>query len=345
MNENEFKQLLNKHLAGNASGEEWNKLAALIREGSYDDIIQHHMDAAWENEEVLLDAPYEKYHDIAANILQTEAQISRMLPAHKPLLRRSLTWMSAACVVLLLTAAGLYLLQKQTAPAVPVTASAPEMVVADTTIIDVQTKFTRLPDGSTVLLADNSHLRYQGNLTGNTREVILEGEAYFDIKEQPGRPFIVKTGKVSTVVLGTAFNVKAWPAEDKVVVTVTRGKVKVEESQRSYGILTADQQLTVNTISKVAFRAQVESETETAWKNQYLVLDDITMEQAALLIGIKYHVKIVFANEKLKQCRIAGTFSGNQSLEKVLNIVCAVINASYTMHPNDQVIIAGEGCQ
>src|SRR5690606_2603405 len=70
-----------------------------------------------------------------------------------------------------------------------------------------------LPDGSTVLLNNNSSLDFPQQFTGDTREVILKGEAYFDIKPDASRPFIIHTGKVKTRVLGTAFNIRAYPEE------------------------------------------------------------------------------------------------------------------------------------
>jgi ferric-dicitrate binding protein FerR (iron transport regulator) len=83
-----------------------------------------------------------------------------------------------------------------------------------------------LPDGSKVVLNANSKLEYPPGFSNNTREVYLDGEAYFDIAHDPGKPFIVHTGSISTRVLGTAFNINAYRSQQFVEVTVTRVKWK-----------------------------------------------------------------------------------------------------------------------
>ena len=83
-----------------------------------------------------------------------------------------------------------------------------------------------LPDGSTVIISAGSKLNYSSSFGDiRKREVYLEGQAYFDISHNASKPFIVHTGKIETTVLGTAFDIKAWPANADVIVTVIRGKV------------------------------------------------------------------------------------------------------------------------
>src|SRR5688572_8298430 len=106
-------------------------------------------------------------------------------------------------------------------------------------------QFLRLPDGSTVLLNEGSKLEYPITFSGDTREVFLQGEGYFDIQHNPSKPFVVKTANVTTTVLGTAFNVKAFPSEKHITVTVTRGKVKVSKDEKVLGVITHDQQITI----------------------------------------------------------------------------------------------------
>jgi ferric-dicitrate binding protein FerR (iron transport regulator) len=153
----------------------------------------------------------------------------------------------------------------------------------------------------------------------------------------------VHIGKVNVTVLGTAFNVRADEA-GKVVVTVTRGRVRVADSTRILGVLVPNEQITVNTVTASFAQTQVNAATVIAWKKQYLVLDNISLEEAAVLIGDKYHVNIILSNEKMKSCRISATFLNNESLEQVLTVVSGVVNATYTLQPNDQVILKGEGC-
>src|SRR5690606_22184900 len=78
-------------------------------------------------------------------------------------------------------------------------------------------QFLHLPAGSTVILNKNSELGYDDDFGTEIREVRLTGEAFFDVEHDPDHPFIVKTGDVNTRVLGTAFNVTAWPDQEEVL--------------------------------------------------------------------------------------------------------------------------------
>lgn len=84
-----------------------------------------------------------------------------------------------------------------------------------------------LPDGTSVILKQGSSLRYAAKFNGHTREVHLSGEAYFEVKKDPSRPFLVYSNELVTKVLGTSFSVKAWKDDKKFKVTVTTGKVAV----------------------------------------------------------------------------------------------------------------------
>ena len=90
-----------------------------------------------------------------------------------------------------------------------------------------------LPDGSTVWLNAGSKLYYENDFTGATREVRLEGEAFFDVVKKTDRPFIVHTSGIDIKVLGTAFNVKSYPEDKTVETTLYRGSVKVFRHEES----------------------------------------------------------------------------------------------------------------
>ena len=84
-----------------------------------------------------------------------------------------------------------------------------------------------LPDGSVVALNSNSKLVFPSNFKGNTREVTIYGEAFFDVKPDASKPFIINAGNAQVKVLGTSFNVKAYPENETVEVVVATGKVQV----------------------------------------------------------------------------------------------------------------------
>ncbi|WP_163024732.1 FecR family protein, partial [Pseudomonas viridiflava] len=94
-----------------------------------------------------------------------------------------------------------------------------------------------MPDGSTVILNNNSSISYP-KVFGVKRAVTLTGVGYFDIRHDLKKSFTVHTGNLSTVVLGTAFNIKAYDRDHEISVTVTRGKVSVLDSNAALAILT-----------------------------------------------------------------------------------------------------------
>ena len=103
-----------------------------------------------------------------------------------------------------------------------------------------------LPDGSTVILNRHSKLSYSQDPAAKKREVTLSGEGYFDVRHDHSRPFIVNAGKLSTTVLGTAFNIKTSVNDSKVIITVVRGKVRVTKKDNVIGVLTPNQQIAYN---------------------------------------------------------------------------------------------------
>lgn len=204
-------------------------------------------------------------------------------------------------------------------------------------------RFILLPDSSTVVLREGSSLIYPASFNGNTREVTLKGEGYFDIRHKTGEPFVIHSGKVLTTVLGTAFNIKAYPDQSSVTVTVTRGKVKIEEekSRKLLGILLPDQQIIYE--NEIAATKPVKAEETVAWLKKGMDFNSIPFGDIAKQIGEQYQIPIRFANPALRQCRIRATFEGTESLDKVLYILCTVGNASYTIEENE-VVLDGHGC-
>jgi ferric-dicitrate binding protein FerR (iron transport regulator) len=205
-------------------------------------------------------------------------------------------------------------------------------------------QFVELPDGSTVILNEGSRLSYDRSFGDSLREVLLTGEAYFNVTHDAAKPFTVVTGNITTRVLGTSFNVTAYPDQQQVQVTVTRGKVQVNNDERLLGIITPDQQISVNTVTYDFVQRSVKAEQASAWQSQYLILDNVSLEEAATTIAQKYNVTIALSNHALKGCRISATFLKGENLEQVLTVVSGVVQATYSIDADGKVTIDGKGC-
>ncbi|RPE08487.1 DUF4974 domain-containing protein [Chitinophaga lutea] len=208
-------------------------------------------------------------------------------------------------------------------------------------------RYITLPDGSTVVLHAGSRLEYPALFENGTREVTLVGEAYFDIRRDTAKPFIIHSGSLRTTVLGTAFNIKAYENSPEITVSVTRGKVKVETEQEGklLAVLTPDQQVVYTSTAAAAVKQPVAAEAAADWIRNDMVFDNQTFGDVAKILGSRYRVNIRFENPELENCPIRASFSGTEPLDVVLSVVCTIRNASYTIDDDFNVVITGNGCQ
>jgi len=197
-----------------------------------------------------------------------------------------------------------------------------------------------LPDGSTVFLSPGSKLNYPSTFDGmKKREVYLQGEAFFDIKHNVQRPFVVHTGKVETTVLGTAFNIKAQRDEEDITVTVTRGKVRVNDPHKTLGIITAQQQITYNTERETSALSRVSNNSYLDWKNGDLFIDNLTLAEAAKLLQEQYGIKIIIKDSSIREQRFTATLPKNEKLEEAIKSISEFNELSYSIDRGKSIVI------
>ena len=197
-----------------------------------------------------------------------------------------------------------------------------------------------LPDGSTVILSPESILNYPSSFEAHSkREVFLEGQAFFDIKHNPAKPFIVHTGNIQTRVLGTAFNIKAFKGARDVTVTVKRGKVKVSDEYKTLGVITPNQQITYNKEKVVADFTTVTNENYLQWKEQDLLFDNLTIAEAAVLLEEKYKVSIKVEGQFISTKRFTTTFKKGDDFEQALKSICVFNDVVYRYNKEKRTVI------
>ncbi len=181
-----------------------------------------------------------------------------------------------------------------------------------------------LRDGSKVHLNSESSVSYLADYGRQTREVMLQGEAFFEVEEDPERPFIVRSGKLTTTALGTSFNVRAFAEEETVSVSLATGKVKVESdlgfqhSERDY-ILEPGEEAVVHgeTFTKQPF----DISRILSWKDGIIHFEEATLEETLSTLERWYDVHITVNNRQAAgDIRGTGRFD-NQNLENVLRIL------------------------
>ena len=189
------------------------------------------------------------------------------------------------------------------------------------------TKTLVFEDGSKAVLNAGTTIRYPKTFGSKTREVTLDGEAFFQVIHLNNKPFIVHSGKLQTQVLGTSFNVDAYAKSASMKVTVITGKVAVKEAStgKQY-MLTPNQQAVLST-TKSSFKKVLiaDAENKIAWQDGKLIFEDTPLDEVASELSLKFGVATTLSNPQLKNCRISAVFQHkqlSQFLFRLLYFVC-----------------------
>lgn len=314
-------RLLRKYLNGNATAEERKFVEDYYNAFSEESDV---MDTFTSDEKAALES------ELVDNIFGSRHREKFADPKVRPMAAKYWKIAAAAIVFLILMTSAYVLLNK------------PEVRVASQPAVAVQANTNRvffLADGSSVILSAGSRLNYPSSFDGmNSREVYLEGQAFFDIQHNESKPFIVHTGDLSTTVLGTAFNIKAMPGESNITVTVNRGKVKVANKQTTLGIITPRQQITFDKQKTTSNMQLVKTDSYMEWKDETLLFDNLTIAEAAKLLEQKFKAKIIVSDQSLSSQRFTASFPKNESLEEALNSICVFNRVQYGYNDDKSII-------
>lgn len=197
-----------------------------------------------------------------------------------------------------------------------------------------------LIDSSRVQLNGKSTLNYPNAFTGSTREVKLSGEAYFDIAPDKQHPFIIHTGEVTTLVVGTSFNIKS--DSDAVTVSVTEGTVKVIFNKDTVMLHPGDE-VQYNNKTKHVTQGKANLEYVLAWLSGALILTDETLGSVAEKLHQQYGYTSIFDNPDIKKCRITAKFK-NMPFEAIVEAIGFSTQTSVAIR-NKQIEWRGLGCK
>lgn len=150
-----------------------------------------------------------------------------------------------------------------------------------------------LADGTKVWLNAASTLQYPSVFSGSRREVTLEGEAYFEVKDDPGHPFVVHTARQNIRVLGTEFNIQAYGDEKKAITTLVRGKVSVQSGGQST-ILAPGEQALSGDDGALTHAENADVAMAVAWKNGYFQFDKADIHAIMQQLSRWYDVKVIY---------------------------------------------------
>jgi ferric-dicitrate binding protein FerR (iron transport regulator) len=215
-----------------------------------------------------------------------------------------------------------------------------------------------LPDGSVVKLASNSRISYESNFDSlATRDVYLSGQAFFNVKKNPDRPFRVFANEIVARVLGTSFTVRSFEKDTVIRVTVSTGKVSVyslgqttvQESAKPNKpgamILTPNQQLVYEKSSKEFQKILLENPVMMAPDSVKKIIpyDETAIGKVFKDLEKDYGIGIVYDNEVLKGCTFTAELTDETFYQK-LDLICRAIGARYEVI-DAQVFIMSKGCK
>lgn len=176
-----------------------------------------------------------------------------------------------------------------------------------------------LADGTKVWLNAESKLIYPSVFTGNTREVMLEGEAYFEVKTDAVHPFIVNSKNQRIEVLGTEFNVHAYPDENNIVTTLITGKVRINSSNKQL-VLQSGQQAQLNKTGQLYLNPDVDIAQAIAWKKGYFRFDKADIYTIMKQLARWYDIKVSYS-DNLPKRYFGAIMNRSNNISQILNML------------------------
>lgn len=205
-----------------------------------------------------------------------------------------------------------------------------------------------LSDGSRVRLKEDSKLEYPTVFRGDTREVTLIGEAFFEVAKNKEKPFIIHAAGLTTKVLGTSFNIKAYENDASAEVTVVTGKVSVSVNNETKlenkdivlmrnqkAIYSKNGDLIMREVTDKGILNKIDKKTN-------LVFNETPLKEIIKVLNTYYEANIILANEALKNCLITAELT-DEPIEMSLKILTKAIGAEYEVN-EDEIILKGKGC-
>lgn len=338
MEDTKYTELTAKYLSGNIRPEERRELMAWVdahvdnrayfddmtkiwsSASAYDQSFETDVNAAWNKVEAALD-------ELSSS---TEGKTAEPHTAR----RRSLAvrLLRVAAVLLPLLAFGYWWLSSTSPKVETVLVSASNEV-----------KEITLPDGSNIWLNVDSRLQYE--LPFDERKVTLEGEAFFAIESDSLHPFEIYAGPTVTRVLGTSFNVRAYPQESRIAVTVTSGIVQLQE-------ISGEESIELEAGEAAAYLKDANSVVSTgslgsnavAWKNRVIDANGITLEELVNTLNNYFKVNIEVEDPEALKCDVVLPDLQDPSLDKALELLTGFMHLEIDTTDTARILLTGPGC-
>lgn len=375
LKEEKYWILLSKKISGEASPEELDQLNKLIQSNPEWLVTLENLQELWDSKPdpanisaIRNQKAEDAYLSHVIRLKDKSADFEEGMQgfgeerSHNSDKKKSYLKIAAYLMAAFLLTGGLFFYQKsQTVSGQPeLQASLKESGPNEINVAKGSKSLIKLPDGSQVWINSGSKITYSKLFSSETRELTLDGEAYFDVVKDPRHPFIVHTSGIDVKVLGTAFNIRCYPDEKNIEASLVRGSLEVTiKDWKEKIILKPNEKLTVhnNTASNTPVSAKEEDARndeeqkkvielgrlsvlpkdstiiETSWVYNKLVFRSETFEEVARKMERWYAVNISFKDEKIKEKKLTGIFE-NETVSQALDAIQMTTKFSYTIDNN-----------
>jgi transmembrane sensor len=236
-------------------------------------------------------------------------------------------WAVAACVVFVLTIAGYQIYTPIVSPVVS---------IASIRTFDKDVRVVCLPDGTRVWLNHNTEIKYPVKFSDHERTITLKGEAFFEVKRDTLRPFIISSGPIKTTVLGTSFNVMAYYGQ-RPEVKVRNGKVKVQSRENTVFLERGDKAVYGSAASIVS--KQKTNILEPEWKKVLIYVDGLTLSEVISILQKEHDFSVNYLDDDLKNLKIQGTLNTRQGLDEMLQTIAFAMEIKISPTGNNTYLI------
>jgi transmembrane sensor len=269
---------------------------------------------------------------------QPHISVQNNTPALYPVKKPVMTWLKFAAAASVVLIAGIYFITKERNKTPEATTASVSYTIY-TSLTDDR-KVITLADGSTVLLNYNSTVKIPSNYNDTERNILLEGEAFFEVKENRQKPFHVITSGHTTTALGTSFLVRQYRHEANSKVELVTGKVSVVNTAKKKLLLAPGESAVENSVSGSFEKSAFSINHFNHWKSNIVMFNNTSFSTVLKELELYYGVTIEDRRNNKKQKHFTGAFH-QKSLEHILDVAALLNHFSYTKVENKIILTEG----
>lgn len=311
--------LLERYQTGAATTEELQELSNMLKADGNSDLFKTVLAEMMGKEAPVFPMNQDRWQHMVRDIADIDKGSMESARARTSKVVRMFPWAGAAAVVLLMVLGGYFWMNHEQRTSL----AAARTVTRDSVVSTARGEQREiiLPDGSRIWLNSSSSIRWSVPFNDRDRSVELSGEAFFDVQHADKVPFIIHSGVLVTTVLGTSFDVTAYPHQKKMTVSVQSGKVKIQAGNKVLAVLEKGRQVRVN-VDTAFYQKDIDTLAIAAWRTGNLVYKDETLEDIAADLQRVFKDSIEIKNVSLKETMITISLNKRMSIRDALEMIC-----------------------